>query len=497
MSTKYHTPLILALDIGTSSTRAILFDGTGTTIDGMSSQHTYPLQTSVAGEASVDADTLVGVVAQTITEVLQKAGTQAKEIAAVAMDTFWHSLLGVDASNRPVTPVITWEDTRPFSAAMELRQQLNEKSTHDRVGVRFHASYWPAKLRWLHKEQPELFQKVTQWISFGEYLHRCFLGRSICSLSMASATGLLNSSTQQWDHELTDFLELHDKQLPELGDSHDGLTGLTGSYASSWPVLHQVPWYPALGDGATACIGSGCATPTNWSLTMGTSSAIRVVGVATNVVPPLGLWRYLVDARRPVIGGALSEGGNLIAWMDNSLQLPPIKEIEPLIKDLAPDSHGLTILPFLSGERSLGWHADARMTVAGISNHTTPAELMRAGMEALGYRLYTIHEELRSLLTMGLTDHKLIASGGALLSSPTLQGIVADTLNTAIYPSIEHEASARGAALLALEALGVIKDVAEIAPTIHEPVQPNANRTALYQKAAARQQQLYQLLLPA
>ncbi|HZU01486.1 MAG TPA: FGGY family carbohydrate kinase, partial [Ktedonobacteraceae bacterium] len=179
-------PYILALDVGTSSTRTLLFDATGASVPNVVAQRQYKLTVSDEGEVSVDPDALVEVVDQTIDDALEMAGSRAEQIGAVAIDTFWHSLMGVDAANRPLTPLITWEDTRPHKAAVELRSRLDEEAIHARTGARFHASYWPAKLRWLATQKPETFAKVAQWLSFGEYLYRRFLGRSVCSLSMAS-----------------------------------------------------------------------------------------------------------------------------------------------------------------------------------------------------------------------------------------------------------------------------------------------------------------------
>ncbi|MBV9230239.1 MAG: carbohydrate kinase, partial [Chloroflexi bacterium] len=182
-------------------------------------------------------------------------------------------------------------------------------------------------------------------------------------------------------------------------------------------------------------------------------------------------------------------------WLANTFKLSALKDVDPLVEPLKPDQHGLTILPFISGERSLGWHAEARMTVSGISQHTSPAEVLRAGMESLAYQINAVYEQLRATLKIENSVPHLICSGGALLGSAMLQSIIADTLGATLYLSHEREASARGAALLALEALGVIPDVAQIAPPLDEPVKPNAERGEVYRNAAARQQKLYQRLL--
>lgn len=490
-----HSPYILSLDVGTSSTRALLYDATGSGVPHVVSQHTYALTTSEEGEVAVNPDMLVATVATTIDEALAAAGPLADAIGAVAADTFWHSLMGVDANGKPTTLLITWEDTRPRKAAEELRKELNAEQIHARTGAILHASYWPAKLRWLATTQPEAFARTAQWLSFGEYLQRQFLGRSVLSLSMASGTGLLLVHKRTWDEELLKFLGVRPDQLPSLADIKDSVKGLLPQYATRWPKLNTVPWFPAVGDGAAANIGSGAATIDRWALTVGTSGAIRVVVPPEGIIPPKGLWLYLVDYRRGLLGGALSEGGNMFAWMENTLRLPPLAEADTDIADIPPDRTGLTILPFISGERSLGWHADARAVVTGISLNTTPADLLRAATEALAYQLGAVFDALTAALDDREIAPMLIGSGGALLGSPTFQEVVADTLNTALSLSLEHETSARGAALLALESLGVIADVADVPLDVKEPILPNEEHHAIYSLAAERQQNLYKEIL--
>ena len=333
-SVQQHTPFILSLDVGTSSTRALLFAANGDAVPGIQAQETYELTLSNDGEVSVDADKLVAAVASTIDKALKAAGPLTFSIGAVATDTFWHSLVGVDTDGRPVTHVITWEDTRPRQAAAELSAQLDRRAVHERTGARLHASYWPAKLRFLAKTQPDAFSRAAQWLSFGEYLHRQLLGRSVCGLSMASGTGMLVIRERNWDRELMGVLGIRPEQLPQLGDFQDGIRGLRPEYAARWPALRDIPWYPALGDGAAANVGSGCAIMGNWALTIGTSSAMRAVVSPDKVVPPAGLWLYLVNGSSALLGGALSEGGNVFAWIEKTLQLPSLKYAEPQVAAL-------------------------------------------------------------------------------------------------------------------------------------------------------------------
>lgn len=488
-------PYVLAIDVGTSSVRAMIFDGAGNAVPHAIGQQPYAQLKTDEGEIAVDADVLVAATAEVIDTALANAGPLAQRIAAVATDTFWHSLVAVDTAGQPLTPIITWADTRPRDAARELRSSLDQAAIHRRTGAMLHASYWPAKIRWLQETSPDVFARAAEYLSFGEYLHRQFLGKSVCGLCMASGTGLLLTQEQVWDGDLLRVLGLRSEQLPTLGDLGDAVRGLVPRYAARWPALRDVPWFPATGDGATANVGSGCATSSHFALTVGTTSAVRVIVPLDEVVPPAGLWLYLLDAKRGVLGGALSEGGNVFAWLMDALRLPPLAEAESDVAAMPPDEHGLTVLPYVVGERSLGWHGEARATLAGITVKTTPNDMLRAAMEALAYRIGAVYERLVASLGPRERTPQVICSGGSLLGSPLLQQIVADVLRTPIYPSREHEASARGAALLALESLGALDDVARIEPNPTEPVLPNPANAAPYRRGQERQERLYHLLL--
>lgn len=487
-------PYVLALDIGTSSTRAILYDTHGTAVPGVDAQLTYQLSTSHEGEASIDADFLIDLVTRTLDEVLRKADKRAEQIIAVATSAFWHTLVPLDVTGHPLLPLITWEDTRSQQAAVELRAQLDEAAIHRRTGARLHASYWPSKMRWLAEAHPEVVQRTARYVSFGEYLHERLLGRAICSLSMASGTGLLNTRTQAWDSELLDVLHVSPSLLPTPGDLPDALQGLTPEFARRWPVLDRVSWFPAIGDGAAANIGSACANISTWGVTMGTSSAMRVVVPPEQVEPKQGLWLYYVDKRRALLGGALSEGGNMLAWLKNTLQVPNLEELDAQLANLEPAAHGLTILPQLAGERSPGWHPHATMAISGLTLHSTPIEIARAALEAVIFQLSEIYDQLAHTLANQVTRPRLVANGTALLKSPLLGQMLADTLNRPLELSESSEASARGAALLALETLKPLPNLAQRAPETARTIQPDPTKHAIYDRARARQQALYKTM---
>src|SRR5262249_1476346 len=140
----------------------------------------------------------------------------------------------------------------------------------------------------------------------------------------ASGTGLMNGATGRWDTALLQLCEIEPGQLPVIDDGP--AVGLTPRFAARWPDLARARWHPARGDGACSNLGSDCSGPDRVALNMGTSSAMRVITPdalgATPSSPPRGLWRYRVDDRRSVVGGATSEGGNVHAWCRRVLALP-------------------------------------------------------------------------------------------------------------------------------------------------------------------------------
>jgi gluconokinase len=203
--------------------------------------------------------------------------------------------------------------------------------------------------------------------------------------------------------------------------------------------------------------------------------------------PPRGLWRYRLDRRLAIVGGALSEGGNLLAWCREVLRLPEDAAIEAAIAALPADGHGLTVLPFIAGERAPGWRGDRRATITGVRLDTTATHIVRAMLEAVALRLGIVHELLAPWAS---SDHAVLASGGGVAHARIWAQIISDVLGRPITVLRDEEATSRGAALLALSALGVRPELASAQPPDGETLRPDAARHAHYREALARQRAL-------
>ncbi len=475
-------PLVLSIDVGTSSLRVLAFDAMGKLLTDVGIQVAYEQRTTPDGGAELDADWLLRQTLDAINGLLGQLGDRTKHIAAVSVCTLWHSVLGVDERGNAVTPFLLWADTRCVKEVEELKGILDERRYHTRTGCFLHANFLPAKILWFRRSFPEVAKRVNRWLSFGEYLHLKLFGTTVCSLSMASGTGLLNQETLDWDEETLNAIGISREQLSPLVN-FEPLDTSRPSPLVQLP-LQEAHWFPALGDGACSNIGSGAVTPETAALMVGTTSVMRVM--TTDDQAPFGLWRYLVDAKRRLIGGAQSNGGIVFQWLTETLRLTD--DWERQLALMRPDEHGLTILPFLLGERAPEWDASVPSIIAGLRWHHTPLHILCAFMEAIAMRMTLVHR----LLTQAVPSvRSIIATGGALLRSRVWTQMFADALGQPVTMSLEPEASARGAALMALEGLGVLRDLTDAQPKLGETLEPDPSRHEIYRAALERQKRLY------
>ena len=435
---------VLALDVGTSSVRAATFDASGEATE--IARREYP------GED--DPDRIVGLVREAVAEVKDS-------FDAAGSSCFGHSLLALDGDGKPLTPILGWRDTRAADAADWLARRLDPEAVHARTGCQVHTSYWPAKLAWLAEEQPDVFRKARRFVSFPEYLYSQLLdGDDVpMSTSVASATGLLNLRTHAWDDELLATLGLDEARLPRVSDEQVG------------------DWFLATHDGACANVGAGCVSRERAALTIGTSGAFRTVYETETPMPRKGLFLFHVHDRRVVEGGALSDGGNLYRWLVDTLA-----DIDGSLAGRDPDSHGLTFLTLLGGERSPGWHQHAKGALHGLTFSTTRLDIRQAALEGVAFRF----AEVAALMP---EVEEVVANGGALLKDEDWCQIVADALGRPIVASGVKEASLRGAAVLALERLG---EAVPDAP-LGRRFEPRPEHAAAYLAARDRQRELYRV----
>jgi gluconokinase len=419
---------IVALDVGSSSVRAVAYDELGDAEPG-DAHLSY---------GDLDPDRLVAA----CRAVLAQVG----EGDVLAISAFWHSLVALDAAGRPLGPVLTWRDTIGAPPA------LDPAAYHRRTGCFLHPAYWPAKIRRLADDGV----RTARFVSFADYLLLGLTGELHTTVSMAAGTGLYDPNRLDWDDETLAAVGARREQLPPV--SGERTAGV----------------FPALGDGACSNVGVGAVGHGRAAVTIGTSGAARVVYAAGATTAKPGLFLYRLDEQRFCEGGALSDGGNLHAWLKRTLREFDTSQLA----ERPAAGHGLVFLPFLGGERSLGWDASRRGLVRGLSFATTPLDLVQAALEGVCYRFAAVLDALGEI-------DSVVVTGGALRANPAWVQVLADVLGRPLEVSAAAEGSARGAALVALERLGFSIPPAPVAHV----VEPRADRHEIHRHARQVQEQ--------
>ncbi|HEY3501865.1 MAG TPA: FGGY family carbohydrate kinase [Actinocatenispora sp.] len=466
---------ILALDLGSSSVRAVVLtvDGTRLTpVPGAAVREDARINQDARGAAELDLDAYLGATVACLDE-LSDAGKLAG-VDTIAISTQWHSLLGLDARGEPAGPCLSWMDLRPTLPAG--RAPADADAYHDRTGAWWHPFYWPVRIGWLRAHGVD----ARRWVGLPEYLGLKLWGEPTASVSSASGTGALDTRTCRWDAEALALAGVTEDQVPPLaGDDWAGQ--LTGEYRKRWPELAGARVAPPLGDGAASALGSGCFAPDRLSVTVGTSAAVRLVTPDADTPAP-AVWRYRVDHRRAVFGVAYSGGGVLDEWVTGLLGTDPDEQEAELV-GLAPGGHGLVCLPYHAGHRPPA--ADpvgAGGTLYGLRMTTTPGHVLAATLEGV---CHEVADGAHAVDPAGAALPML--GGGAIAASTWLTDRLTAALGGTAERCVDPEVGACGAAAgaLGIDYTPATEDVSVPAGEVTAMAAAGARHRALRDRLAA------------
>lgn len=509
----------LAIDLGSSSVRAIVFESSGAPEGSETSLAARPgamarrlrhLSTTKPGQATFSAASYLDDLVACIDELHSQGSLDG--VRAVATDSQWHSVVAVGADGTASSEVISWADTQAGEARAG-RGPGTERGSHDwedlrqRTGCAYAAMYWPRKLPWLRQCLGQPLPDWARFVGLAEYVGLHLLGDPSMSVSMASATGMLETASQSWDAEALDLAATQEKELPPIAPA--GWRGrLQGEWARRWPELAGVDWWPCLGDGAAANLGVGCDTPKRAALTVGTSAAARAVRPRASAQARLAasLWRYCVDSERFVLGAAYSSGGQLYSW---ALSLWEGASTAPtgatggaagaaggvshevrydLAMPVGAGSDGVIVLPWHAGARPPATPVGSgRGCVLGLGLGHGGAHITSAAVEAVCFQLA---DGLAALEEAAGDDLVPVVNGGAIERAPWWQERLASCLGREVFVTDVPETTARGAAA---QALGV--DLAGAAPPGRR-VEPVGQDIGPLAEARQRWREYYSELVP-
>jgi gluconokinase len=481
--------VVVGVDLGTTATKAVAYDPGGRQLAVASVG--YPLAEPHPGWAEQDPDRILDAVLTTIGRVASEVDGP---IAGLSFSSAMHTLLGLDGAGTPVTPSLSWADSRATVQAARLRAGPGALALHRRTGTPVHPMAPLAKLVWFREHEPALFARVATWAGIKDWVVSRLCGRLVTDHSVASGTGLLDLSTLDWDAEALGLAGITAERLPALVPTTTVLPGLSAPVGA---LPAGTPLVAGAGDGPLANLGLGAVRPGVAACSIGTSGALRVTVSRPAVDPGGGVFCYALTDDRWVVGGAINNGGIVLHWAGRALA-PDLAGPSALLEQAAavpPGSGGLVMLPYLLGERAPHWSTLPLGAYVGLTREHGRGHLVRAAIEGVCQQLALVLESMRAA---GIEVRELRATGG-FARSPLWRQILADTLGMDVGFPAGSEGSAFGAALLGMQALGLVEslDVAADLVRIESTVSPDPAAAAVYAALRPVFAGLFDALTPA
>ena len=480
---------VMSIDIGSSSVKGGLFTLSCTLREETFINIQHSQINTKDGGVTEDPINIKNIVENVIDHILSKVDQKYTNIIAVSFDSMASTIAGVDNNYIPVTPFYTYADTRNFRDVEIIKQSIDIDEYHQRTGTMQHTSYIPGRINWLRRTDLERYNLIHKWVDIPTYLYINWFQPEIVNTSycLASWSGLLNRIDHKWDNKFLELIDLDVDKLPNLSAWDNPITSLNKTFSKRWKLLRNVPFYLGVGDGLSANIGSGCFDSSSLAITIGSTGAMRTI-LPTNNEIPSGLWSYCFGLEKSIFGGSFTEGGNVIKWANDYLNLDTTQGIDKILLEKKPDTHGLTILPFFSGERSIGWNGSATASIDGLRISTTSEDILQALCESIAHRFSDVYD----LLLPYLDDNfEIIASGGSISESKWFTQTMANALNKPIAICKQDQQTLYGTAKLALKGIGAIQEFSEIPVEKSIIIYPNSVHSEIMAKARTRQKEYY------
>jgi len=485
---------VVGVDVGTTSAKAVAFDSAGRTVG--DAEAGYPLHEPEHGHAEQDPAQVLDTTLGAVRDAVAEARAAGARIAGLSVSTAMHALVALDRDGRPLTPVVTWADTRAADEAEELRRSRPE--LHGRTGTPLHPMAPLPKLMWFRAHAPDTFGAAARWGGLKELLLQALTGAWTIDHSCASGTGLLDLERLDWDAEALELAGVEPDQLGTLVPTTEVLE-LSGEAAGRLGLDAGTPVVAGAGDGPLANLGVGAVRPGVAACSIGTSGALRLMVERPAVDERRRVFCYALAPERWVVGGAINNGGAVLRWVGEALAPDLGEHAEAQLTDLAATvpagSEGLIMLPYLLSERAPHWSPLPRGAYVGLTRHHRREHLVRAALEGVCQQLALV---LASMRDAGNEVREVRATGG-FGQSELWRRMLAAALGMPVGFPAGHEGSAFGAALLGMEALGLVEtiDVAAELVQIADVVEPDPAEAEAYAELLPTFAALYDQLEPA
>ncbi|BFH60820.1 gluconokinase [Paenibacillus azoreducens] len=475
---------MIGIDIGTTSTKAVIFEENGKVV--AKGSEGYPLHTPTSSIAEQDPDQIFAAVLHSVKQAMEKSGTNPEQIMFVAFSSAMHSVIPVAPDGKPLMNCITWADNRSAAWTEKLKQDMNGHEIYLRTGTPVHPMSPLTKLLWLRHDRPEIFSKAGKFISIKEYVFAKLFNQYIIDYSIASATGMFNLEKLDWDEEALRVAGIGADKLSTPVPTTHAVTGLNPAFAEEMGLLPSTPFIVGASDGVLSNLGVNAIEPGVVAATIGTSGAIRTV-VDRPVTDPKGrIFCYALTDKLWVIGGPVNNGGMLFQWVRDEFAASEVETAKRLgidsydlltriAEQVDPGAGGLLFHPYLTGERAPLWNPDARGSFFGLTMHHRKEHMIRAVLEGVIFNMYTVLLAMEEIIGCPTKIH---ATGG-FSRSPLWRQMMADIFDQEVIVPESYESSCLGAVVLGLYALGKTDSLGIVSDMVgsthqHTPIKENA-----------------------
>ncbi len=448
--------LLMGVDIGTSSAKAIIMTTTGNLV--AEAQHSYKIQEPQPGYRIQNPDEVLDAVLATMKNAISQLDN-VNLLKGIGFSCAMHSLMAVDENGKPLTELMLWADTRSQPQATFIKKNLQAKDLYETCGVPIHPMTPLCKIMWLKENQPEVHKKAFKFISIKEYLFYRLTGKYLVDISIASATGMFNIQKLKWHEPALKLAGIDAGKLSLPVPIFESFITMPTDLLRWFGLTNQVELIIGSSDGCLANIGSGVTKNGGIAVTISTSMAVRITTASPYYDEAESLFNYAIEHNKFACGGGSNNGSLLLHWMaDSMLQNKSLQNPEAFMKKAltAPAGcEGLLFLPYLLGERAPVWDATATGVIHGLQFQHRQQHIMRSLIEGLTMNAFIIIERL---LPVAGTKKIIKASGGFTNSSDWVQ-MLADVSNLPVMIDNKADASAMGAVMVAGYSLGIFKSI--------------------------------------
>jgi gluconokinase len=447
-----QTEVIIGLDVGTTAVKVAAFGVNGAHGELATALHEFRLEQPQPGWQVQDPSSVLDGIDSAVAECVARLGNA--RVVAISVSTAMHALVGLDSGHRPLTPLVTWADSRARPEARQLRQQGLARELLQRSGTPVHPMSPLLKLIWFSRHEPELTARVRWWVGLKDYVLHHLTGELVTELSSASATGLLSVKTRDWDAGSLELAGIKHDQLPPVLPT-TAVLKLTAQTGRKLGLPRGLPVAVGAADGPLGNLGTGAISPGVAGLSLGTSGAVRMVVSEPSFDADGRLFCYALTDDVWVIGGAISNGGITLRWAGETFAPDLVREghadadVLELASRAPAGSDGLLMLPYVLSERAPLWDPDIAGAYLGIRAHHTRSHFVRAAIEGVCLQLSTIVDALDTVAPV----QSIRATGGPFRSDLWRQ-VMAATLARPMSIEADAGGTALGAAALGSYALG-------------------------------------------